>query len=337
LQAENGARVISNAVTLDGATITGTNDLNLSGLITLNANAEKTLTVDNTGMTTLSGTVTINNGTNAGRALVMAVNSGRSATISAKLTNGTNTGSLKKANSGTLYITGNSNDYSAGTTVLRGSLYANNSSGSATGSGAVNVTPDSTTAATLAGSGFISGNVTATGANGGYAQLSAGATSSGIAKLSLNANVSLSGSTKTLLTLNSAGTAGTHYSQLGVGSSSGQTLSLSGLDNQLRITLGGGYTPVNGDRFTLILVQGTADAISGTYSSLYMNNTLVTLDGNSQFNYGGNQWQLSYTGDSNAFIGGNDLVLGVIPEPSTFAMLLGGIGMLGILRRRRIS
>ena len=52
----------------------------------------------------------------------------------------------------------------------------------------------------------------------------------------------------------------------------------------------------------------------------------------------GSQWfKIGYSGDtgSNSFTGGNDVVLMAVPEPG--AALLGGLGMLALLRRRRVS
>ncbi len=61
---------------------------------------------------------------------------------------------LIQSGPGTLTLTGNSNSYSGGTTVSAGTLAISNTSGSATGSGAVGIT-----GATLGGTGFISGTV----------------------------------------------------------------------------------------------------------------------------------------------------------------------------------
>ncbi len=62
---------------------------------------------------------------------------------------------LQKIGNSTLTLSGN-NPYTAGTTVAAGTLLVNNSTGSATGPGVVNVT----TGATLGGNGIIAGTVT---------------------------------------------------------------------------------------------------------------------------------------------------------------------------------
>ncbi len=78
-----------------------------------------------------------------------------------------------------------------------------------------------------------------------------------------------------------------------------------------------------------ILLNDGSDAITGTYASLAQGDTVTT--------YGGFNWNISYLGDSvgNTFTGGNDIVLQavVIPEPAT--ALLGCLGLLFLLRRRR--
>jgi autotransporter-associated beta strand protein len=86
-------------------------------------------------------------------------------------------------------------------------------------------------------------------------------------------------------------------------------------------------TYVNGD-LLFILLNDAADAITGTFSGLAQGAVVTT--------YGGFDWQISYTADStgNSFTGGNDVALMAIPEPNV-AALIGGLGTLLLLRRRR--
>ena len=99
-----------------------------NGLVTLGGNA---LIVGSNGRdTAFSGTVSDDDGSCRGRG-----------------------GSSVKVGSGRLTLT-HKNFYTGGTTLLEGNLTVNNGSGSATGSGPVNVN-----AGALSGRGFIGGNV----------------------------------------------------------------------------------------------------------------------------------------------------------------------------------
>lgn len=114
--------------------------------------------------------------------------------------------------------------------------------------------------------------------------------------------------------------AGLNYDQLDVVGSvvidSSAILSLS--------ALGSGGWNVN-DLFFLILNDGE-DAISGTFSGYGEGSTFLL---------GSQSFMLTYQGDSGtqSFTGGNDLAVMAIPEPSS--ALMGGLGLLMLLRKRR--
>ncbi|TAE93305.1 MAG: hypothetical protein EAZ81_00405, partial [Verrucomicrobia bacterium] len=80
------------------------------------------------------------------------------------------------------------------------------------------------------------------------------------------------------------------------------------------------------DMIFLILNDST-DAVTGTFNGLAQNGFVTS--------YGGWDWVISYNADSttSSFTGGNDVALRAIPETST--TLLGGLGALALLRRRR--
>ena len=84
------------------------------------------------------------------------VDAGKSYTVSGSLSDGAQAGTLNKIGSGTMILS-SGNTYSGGTFLTAGTLLANNSSGSATGSGAVSVTGSGTV---FGGTGSVSGMVT---------------------------------------------------------------------------------------------------------------------------------------------------------------------------------
>ena len=112
------------------------------------------------------------------------------------------------------------------------------------------------------------------------------------------------------------------YDQLNVTGSA----TLGGL---LAVSTIGGFTPTFGSLF-FVLANDSNDAISGVFSNASVDGSTYTL--------GGQQFQISYFGNhtgggAGTFTGGNDVALRVIPEPN--AALIGGIGALLLLRRRR--
>ncbi|MEK0451981.1 MAG: hypothetical protein RL088_4249 [Verrucomicrobiota bacterium] len=90
------------------------------------------------------------------------------------------------------------------------------------------------------------------------------------------------------------------------------------------LSLGGTYTGI-ADIFTLIVNDGSADPVSGTFAGL--------PEGAPVFAAGtGQQYTISYVGGD-----GNDVTLTAVPEPGSAAMLLAGTGLLVGIRRRKRS
>jgi autotransporter-associated beta strand protein len=113
--------------------------------------------------------------------------------------------------------------------------------------------------------------------------------------------------------------AGTDYTQL----SATGSVSLSG---DFSLTLNGGYVH-NAGAMYFVVENDLSDAISGTFNGL-ANNAVFTV--------GGNDFQISYFGNSttNSFTGGNDVVLMAVPEPSAFLLGIVSLAGLAFMRRR---
>jgi len=106
------------------------------------------------------------------------------------------------------------------------------------------------------------------------------------------------------------------------------------VDNFFLFTLGSGL--VDGRFQTLELTVGGIE-YTGT---IYYSGTNDRYNGVSNLGdviVNGQEFAVSYTGEAslNSVIGGNDLVLTAIPEPGTWAMLVGGLGLLALGQRMR--
>jgi autotransporter-associated beta strand protein len=216
-------------------------------------------------------------------------------------------GQLIQRGTGTLEITGDSNVYTGGTTVSAGTLLVNNSTNSGLGTGQVTVN-----GGTLGGTGSFTGAlvINTTGV------LSPGAS---IASLDTGA-----------LTLNS-GSAFAY--ELNTTAVTGDLLNANGnLDLNGTVTLnltdlGSGDLLAAGTKFALISYSGSW--IAGDVFNGYADDSIFTL-----FN---NSWLINYNDLASGSVNGgsytNAVTLTVIPEPA--AALLGGLGALFLLRRRR--
>jgi autotransporter-associated beta strand protein len=191
-------------------------------------------------------------------------------------------GSISKTGTGTLTLT-SPNDYSAGTTVESGSLFVNNTSGSATGSGPVSVT-----GGTLAGAGTITGPLTVGNGSSG-ATLAPGATSSTIGTLTVQDALNFASNSSYEAQLDSTALTADNVTANGVTISS---------DAQITLTDLGATTLPDGTSFTLIENTSGA-AIGGTFSNLG-DGAMIAI--------GSNTYQANYEGGD-----GNDLTLTVVP------------------------
>jgi autotransporter-associated beta strand protein len=95
------------------------------------------------------------------------------------------------------------------------------------------------------------------------------------------------------------------------------------------LTLGTGVAHLTGnDLLTAALANGTVVTLATTTTGI--TGTFAGLAEHALLTIGANTYQISYGGDV-----ANALTLTTIPEPGTWAMLIGGIGMLGVWQRSR--
>lgn len=253
----------------------------------------------------------VSNGTLGTGTSSLVFNTTGSQSVDANITNGSinsgSAGNVTKSGNGTTTFTGN-NTYTGTTSVNAGTLRIN---GTNSGGGTFSVS----SGATLGGTGSIAGalNVTGTLAPGASIE------SFGTGAVAFN-----NGSTFAY-ELDSASLNGDLLDSSG-------TLSLSGTVTLTLTELASGVL-AHGSKLTLIDYVGVWNG--GTFT--YLGNALAD---DSIIMLGGNQWQFNY----NDTVGGANfasdqtgstgyVTMTVVPEPSI--VLLGGLGALGLLRRRR--
>jgi autotransporter-associated beta strand protein len=170
--------------------------------------------------------------------------------------------------------------------------------------------------ATLGGGGTIGGNITAlTGAT-----ISLGSSPGQLDTGSFTLN------TGAMLKLEIGGTgAGTTYDQLDV--TGGVTLG-----GDLSLMVVNGFVPQLGQQFWVTLNDGS-DSVTGIFANVPITDV---LNNSGAFMSGGLEWKVYYGADftSGAITGGNDILV-MVPEPNALIGLVGGLGLLIGLRRRR--
>jgi autotransporter-associated beta strand protein len=192
-------------------------------------------------------------------------------------------GAFGKTGTGTLTLT-NGNTYTGGTTLEDGSLFANNSSGSGTGMGAVQAN-----AGTLGGTGTIASPVTiGTGAGSG-AVLSAGASANVIGVFTLLDTLTFHADGTCQTDLDSTTATADEVIAQGVTIDSGAAIAVT--------DLGSSTLPV-GTSF-IVIDNGASTAIAGVFANLPDGGTLTV---------GSNTFAANYEGGD-----GNDLSLTVVP------------------------
>ncbi len=269
----------------------------LSGPITLTGDA--TVTVSSSASATFSNAAAFTSLSNQSLTLAGGNNPSGFKLISGAISLGA--GGLTKIQSGT-WTLGGANTWTGATNINAGTLLV---TGSITGTSAVNVT------STLGGSGTI------TPASAGNVSLLAGGklspgTSAG------NLSLVLSGGGQLDLTAGITSNTGGLVFELDTPTASDKITITGGALN-----IGSGL--LNFDDFAFTPLGGFAE---GDYTLFDGDTAIVGLLGASLSGPIG-----LFTGEIQLANGGTDLVLHVIPEPSTAALLLGSLGLLA--RRRR--
>ena len=321
---------------------TGSSNATTDRGFTLSSETGGGATIESSGVGTLSfdNTVALAYGTTGQTRLLTLGGTNIGANTFSKVIadNGAGATSLTKAGAGQ-WVIGGTNTYTGTTNVTTGTL-AINGSGSINASSGVNV---------AAGANFVYNSSTAMTSS--LSLSGAGTSSRAIlgGTGTINTTLTLDNLGDTLSPGNSPGiqiftpaqtwnsfsydwevnnftgsTAGTDYDQLGLGS----TLNLSG---------GSGSYILNILSLTAMNTGGNVP----NFSEINRSWTILTSTGITGFNAA--NWSINAAGFTDLEIGtwgiaqsGNDLVLSytAIPEPSV-AALLGGLGMLALLRRRR--
>lgn len=211
-------------------------------------------------------------------------------------------GGLKKTGVGTLVISSTST-YTGPTSVNAGTLLVNGSLGD--------------TAVTVAAGAVLGGSNGTIGLTAGSVNVASGgilAPGSSIGNLYVNGSVTV---------------AGTYAFEYNGGTGAADLLDVNGTLTLNNATLGlndfagDSYSP--GEKFTLI-----------AYDTLTLGSLFTGYADDTEYTFGGGNWLFNYndtTAGLNGGTGTNFITITAVPEPAT--ALLGALGMLGLLRRRR--
>jgi autotransporter-associated beta strand protein len=224
---------------------------------------------------------------------------------------------------GTVALT-RANPYSGGTTVSLGALLLQNgSNGSATGSGALSVA----SGATIGGAGtsrstyfIINGNVLVGNGTDVTSQTTlVGTTASSFAGANFTFNLG-------------TGANQGHSNLLNLGATP-----ISFADTTFTFNLVGSDAIQPGSSFTLITTSGPINA-STDGLTLGANGQIIgglSIAGTSLFGTSENGYTSGFYGGSFLYISGDNIDVEVVPEPSSWALVLAGLGVLAVLRVRR--
>ncbi|MFA6287716.1 MAG: PEP-CTERM sorting domain-containing protein [Opitutaceae bacterium] len=288
----------------------GTSGITLSKTIAFTNNANSITDIRVVGSTITTGTATFSGNLDmrSGGSVATQVTSasGGTTVFSGLIDDSTETIGVTKTGAGIVKFTRPAGmNYDGGTTVSSGTLLVTNTSGSGTGTGAVTVS----NTATFGGSGIVSGATTA--ASGSF--LSPGSDAGVTGNLTFGGTLDISGL--------AGGTAGLLFDLDTTAASDKITLSSGAL------SIGTGALDLNDFSFTTLGGFGV-----GTYTLFDTSTSIVgSFGSNLTGTLGGFNAVLSFAN------GNQDIVLTVttVPEPSTYAAILGTLVLVGTVWRRR--
>ncbi|MEI6676683.1 MAG: autotransporter-associated beta strand repeat-containing protein [Verrucomicrobiota bacterium] len=320
-----GTLTLSNANTYTGITSIQSGTLAVNGSLAAASAVSVSAGATLSGNGTVGGSVSVDGGTVNGSSLVLAGN----ATFA-----GASTFSGAATVSGSATVT-------SGSLVIAGSLTGNahvNTGGALVVNNTLGGTADIDAGGLLGGTGSLTGLATVSGT------LAPGAPG-GTGTLTVNGGLTLaSGAT---FAATATGTGAGQVSQL---AASGPSINLSGSTATLSLATTGGFTPkytVLGDFTTsdkLVLVL--AGYQTGQFANVVSMSDPFWNNGNAFNGFtdkSGNTWAVFYGVNSMLPVNptqgytatGNDVVLLAIPEPTTWAMLVGSFGLLAFGQRLR--
>jgi len=300
-----GSLTFSNDVTINNGGTAAASAFN--GNITDNGTITSAVNVQSgkilSGSGSVTNTVTGTSATINGSALTL----GDTTLYGASTLSGHNIANSVTVAGGTTTLTGTTKSTSALTVAAGATLNAN---GTIDGSAAV--------------SGLLKGNSTLTG----NLSLTSGTLSSGNSPgiTTVQGDFTMDSSSKLVAEV-SGTVAGSSYDQVKVSGnvSLAGTLDLSTLSGLAQGT-------------TITLIDNRSNGTTtGYFSSIITSGSTYAVTSGSTYTFtiGTTEYSLSYTSNGDGDGYGNDVTLSVVPEPGTWAMLVGGIGMLGFVQRLR--
>ncbi len=341
----SGTGIVSGIVTNSGAIIGGLtfdNDVAINNGATAAAKAfngnianNGTITSD---VTVQSGKTLSGNGTASGAVNVQSGNiNGSGMNLGATKFDGQS--ALTGTTTAASYTVNSGATTASGVHTTTGNLAVNvGSTLTNTGSFSANIVSVASTA-TLTNNGTLNGTVNVSGLLNGTGTINGALTiktdgelapgnSPGITTVA--GNLTVETGAKISMQIEGITAAGTDYDQIIVTGASSLVSLNAGSILSLSIT-DGVFTSG-----ALTLIENQSDnAIVGTFSSVVIGGNTYDVSTTNKFTYGGKEYELFYNVDAGGDTKANDLQLAVVPEPSTWAMILGGMGSLVLFRRLR--